>query len=136
VERADLCPVEGHQQRLLALLGEPTDAPGHRIGDVNPIVVTEPPGALNPALGGVAGEAPPDGRKGGPPGVSGSFDQVGKGFSLALAQLGGYCENPADDPIGTHGGSSAGWGKGLSGITLLPKTPEVRNRLLFQHLQN
>jgi hypothetical protein len=86
VERADLGPVEGYQQRLLAFPDEAVDNPGHRVGDEDAVVVAEPPGALDAALGGgVAGEAPADGTEGGAPDVSGGFDQIGQRFGLALA---------------------------------------------------
>jgi hypothetical protein len=101
VERPNLGPVEGHQQRLLSLPREPTNDPGHGVADVNPVVIAEPPAALDAALGGgLAAEAPADGREGGASDVCSRFDQVGQGFGSALAQLVGYCKNPADDRIG------------------------------------
>ena len=75
VERADLGPVEGHQQWLFALLGEPADEAVHGVADVDPVVVAEPPRALDAALGGgVARQTSADGRKGGASNVCGRFD--------------------------------------------------------------
>src|SRR5262245_2568172 len=134
VECADLCPVEGYQQSFFALFGESVDDPSHGIGDVDAIVVAEPPGALDAAFGGgVCAEGSSDGRECGPSDVCGSFDEVGESFSLAESDASGYGENPADDGIGIHGGSSA-MGQTSCVVTTLLAQPHCGwNRLLHLH---
>ena len=80
--------------------------------------------------GGRTREASSDGTERSTPDVGSGFDQIGECFGLAESEGSGYGENPADDGIGRHGGSSAMGRKSCVVTTLLAQTHCGWNRHL------